>query len=186
MVRYSTSFFSFLPGLKIFRLPLTKSGYFWRPLKEWERQWALYIQKFASESYFEYSIEPSRRSVQLNCITPNLPIWPLYFYGMVKNIYAILSSGITEYHSKALHNKYIFDDPTLFQVNVSKNIVPKAHDCNNLYNTWLVQYLRIGQSRRCRGTNQTIFFFYTCSFAKTGTKTDHGEIASQLTSSYTT
>ena len=27
----------------------------------------------------QYSTEPFHRSVQFNCITPNLPIWPLYF-----------------------------------------------------------------------------------------------------------
>ena len=45
----------------------------------------------------QYIPPQAHRSVQFNCITPNLPIWPLHyiFYGMVKNSYATLSRGIT-------------------------------------------------------------------------------------------
>lgn len=133
-------------------------------------------------------IQPIRMQGSRCTILPNLPIdqcnWTVshptfppsghcIFYGMVENIRATLSSGITENHSKALHNTYIFDDPTLFQVNVSKNIVPKAHDGNNLlnsYNTFeLCNVVNVAES-------ETLFFFYTCGFAKTGTSTDHGKI----------
>ena len=43
----------------------------------------------------QYSTEPSHRSVQFSCITPNLPILRCIFYGMIQNSYATLSRDIT-------------------------------------------------------------------------------------------